>query len=72
MKTISTGIKPTGIPHIGNYVGATRPAVAASVDRASRFHFFLTDYHAIGGEAERVARSTLEIAASRLAVGLDQ
>jgi tryptophanyl-tRNA synthetase len=34
-------------------------------------YFFLADYHAIGGDADAVARSTLEIAASWLAVGLD-
>ncbi len=71
MQVVLTGIKPTGVPHIGNYVGAIKPAVAASANPNVLSYFFLADYHAIGGEAEAVSRSTLEIAASWLAVGLD-
>jgi tryptophanyl-tRNA synthetase len=71
MQVVLTGIKPTGVPHIGNYVGAIKPAVGASANPNVLSYFFLADYHAIGGEAEAVARSTLEIAASWLAVGLD-
>jgi tryptophanyl-tRNA synthetase len=74
MEVVLTGIKPTGQPgmlHIGNYVGAMKPAVAASENPNVRSYFFLADYHAIGGDAEALARSTLEIAASWLAVGLD-
>ena len=71
MEIVLTGIKPTGTPHIGNYVGAIKPAVAASTNANVHSFFFLADYHAIGGDAAAVARSTLEIAASWLAVGLD-
>jgi tryptophanyl-tRNA synthetase len=74
MKVVLTGIKPTGQPgmlHIGNYVGAMKPAVAASRNPEVHSYFFLADYHAIGGDADAMARSTLEIAASWLAVGLD-
>jgi tryptophanyl-tRNA synthetase len=74
MEVVLTGIKPTGQPgmlHIGNYVGAMKPAVAASRDPSVLSYFFLADYHAIGGNADAMARSTLEIAASWLAVGLD-
>jgi len=74
MEVVLTGIKPTGQPgmlHIGNYVGAMKPAVAASKSTATHSYFFLADYHAIGGDADALARSTLEIAASWLAVGLD-
>jgi tryptophanyl-tRNA synthetase len=74
MEVVLTGIKPTGQPgmlHIGNYVGAMKPAVAASQNAATHSYFFLADYHAIGGDADALARSTLEIAASWLAVGLD-
>jgi tryptophanyl-tRNA synthetase len=31
---VLTGITTTGIPHLGNYVGAIRPAIAASRDAA--------------------------------------
>ena len=74
MEVVLTGIKPTGEPgmlHIGNYVGAMLPAVAASKNPNVHSYFFIADYHAIGGDADKLARSTLEITASWLAVGLD-
>jgi tryptophanyl-tRNA synthetase len=74
MEVVLTGIKPTGQPgtlHIGNYVGAMKPSVAASRNPSVRSYFFIADYHAIGGDADNVARSTLEITASWLAAGLD-
>jgi tryptophanyl-tRNA synthetase len=71
MNIVLTGIKPTGTLHIGNYVGAIRPAIAASVRPGMQSYFFMADYHALGGDADLVARTTLEIAASWLALGLD-
>ena len=73
MDTVLTGITTTGTPHIGNYVGAIRPAVAASTRGGVRSFFFLADYHSLvkGGDPDLMARSTLEIAASWLAAGLD-
>jgi tryptophanyl-tRNA synthetase len=71
MNIVLTGIKPTGTLHIGNYVGAIKPAIGASATPGAQSFFFLADYHAIGGDADAVARSTLEIAASWLALGLD-
>nr|WP_269844238.1 hypothetical protein [Rappaport israeli] len=43
---ILTGITTTGIPHLGNYVGAIRPAIQASAENDNAF-FFLADYHAL-------------------------
>jgi tryptophanyl-tRNA synthetase len=71
MEIVLTGIKPTGQLHIGNYVGAMKPSVAASRNPNVRSYFFLADYHAIGGDPDALNRSTLEIAAAWLAVGLD-
>ncbi|GGJ98293.1 tryptophan--tRNA ligase [Luteimonas terricola] len=70
---VLTGIKPTGVPHLGNYVGAIRPAVAASEAPGVESFFFLADYHALISTQDplRVQRSTLEVAASWLACGLD-
>ena len=70
---VLTGIKPTGVPHLGNYVGAIRPAVAASGAAGVESFFFLADYHALISTQDpvRVQRSTLEVAASWLACGLD-
>ncbi|HEY0885812.1 MAG TPA: tryptophan--tRNA ligase [Ramlibacter sp.] len=68
-----TGITTTGTPHLGNYVGAFRPAVEASRRPGTENFYFLADYHALikCDEPARVQRSTLEIAACWLAVGLD-
>ena len=70
---VLTGITTTGTPHLGNYVGAIRPAIAASKRPSVRPFFFLADLHALikCQEPERVQRSTLEIAAVWLALGLD-
>jgi len=72
-KTVLTGITTTGTPHIGNYVGAIRPAIAASRDASVRSCLFLADYHSLvkSGDPTLMAQSTLEIAASWLAAGLD-
>ena len=68
-----TGITTSGTPHLGNYVGSIRPSVRASQAPNVESFYFLADYHALikVGEPARVQRSTLEIAASWLACGLD-
>jgi tryptophanyl-tRNA synthetase len=70
---ILTGITTTGTPHLGNYVGAIRPAIAASVEERAESFFFLADYHALikCQDAAVVRRSAREIAATWLALGLD-
>ena len=70
---ILTGITTTGTPHLGNYVGAIRPAIAASRNAGAESFYFLADYHALikCDDPARIQRSTLEIAASWLACGLD-
>jgi tryptophanyl-tRNA synthetase len=74
MEIVLTGITTTGAPHIGNYVGAIRPAVAASWrEGVGGTYYFLADYHSLvkGSDPDQVAGSTLEIAASWLAAGLN-
>ena len=68
-----TGITTSGTPHLGNYVGSIRPAVAASLRPGVESYYFLADYHALikVDDPARIQRSTLEIAASWLAAGLD-
>ena len=70
---VLTGITTTGTPHLGNYAGAIRPAIAASRAPGVESFFFLADYHALikADDPVRVARSRLEIAATWLACGLD-
>lgn len=68
-----TGITTSGTPHLGNYVGSIRPSVQASLRDGVQSYYFLADYHALIkiDEPARIQRSTLEIAASWLAAGLD-
>jgi tryptophanyl-tRNA synthetase len=70
---VLTGITTTGTPHLGNYVGAIRPAIEASQDTRRESFFFLADYHGIikCQQPELLRQSTLEVAATWLALGLD-
>ena len=70
---ILTGITTSGTPHLGNYVGAIRPAIAAANAAGVESFYFLADYHALikVQDPARIQRSTLEIAAAWLACGLD-
>jgi len=72
-RTVLTGITTTGTPHLGNYVGAIKPAIEASHSTDVQSCYFLADYHALikCRDPEVVHRSTLEIAATWLALGLD-
>ncbi|MFA5984678.1 MAG: tryptophan--tRNA ligase [Methylococcaceae bacterium] len=72
-ETVLTGITTTGTPHLGNYVGAIRPAIVASKNANTAPFYFLADYHALVKcqEPERVRVSSLEVAATWLALGLD-
>lgn len=68
-----TGITTTGTPHLGNYVGAIRPALVTSRRADAESFYFLADYHALikCEDPQRVAHSRMEIAATWLALGLD-
>lgn len=70
---ILTGITTSGTPHLGNYVGAIRPAVQASQRGNLDAFYFMADFHALikCGDPARLQRSRLEIAATWLAAGLD-
>jgi tryptophanyl-tRNA synthetase len=72
-RRVLTGITTSGTPHLGNYVGAIRPAIAASLRSDVESFYFLADYHALikCDDPVRVQQSTLEIAATWLACGLD-
>ena len=73
VRRVLTGITTTGTPHLGNYVGAIRPAIASAATPDRESFFFLADYHALikCGDPDQVQRSTQEIAATWLALGLD-
>ena len=74
LQRVLTGITTSGTPHLGNYVGSVRPSVRMSQRPGAQSFYFLADYHALiktGSDPVRVQRSTLEIAATWLACGLD-
>lgn len=75
-KTILTGVKPTGTPHLGNYLGAIRPAIKLGHDTLSsggQHYMFIADYHAINAEKDPAVlnQKIKEIACIYLAGGLD-
>jgi tryptophanyl-tRNA synthetase len=72
-RTVLTGITTTGTPHLGNYVGAIKPCILASHDSEVQSYYFLADYHSLvkNQDPALMGRSTLEIAATWLALGLD-
>ena len=71
--TVLTGITTTGTPHLGNYVGAIRPAIEASQKPDINAYYFLADYHALikCQDPAMVHQSSREIAATWLALGLN-
>jgi tryptophanyl-tRNA synthetase len=70
-KRALTGIKPTGVPHIGNYIGAIRPALALT--REYDAYYFIADYHALTTvtDPQELTDLTYQVAAAWLAMGLD-
>jgi len=69
-----TGITPSGTPHLGNYIGAIKPAIASVSEQGSDLSFyFLSDYHSLVKchDPATVHQSTFEVAATWLAFGLD-
>lgn len=70
-KTVLTGIKPTGLPHIGNYFGAIEPALRLAREYDARY--FIADYHALNTikNPAELKEMTVQVAAAWLACGLD-
>ena len=70
--TLLTGIKPTGTPHIGNYLGAILPAIKM-VHEANESFLFIADYHALNTvqSGAKLQDLTRIVAATWLACGLD-
>lgn len=70
---VLTGITTTGTPHLGNYVGAIRPAIKFSHEANVEGFYFLANLHALVKcqQPAEVQQSCREIAAAWLALGLD-
>ena len=74
MKQISlTGIKPTGMIHIGNYLGAIKPAIEMNKDGEFDNYYFIADYHALNSlkTKDELINYTKHLACAWLACGLD-
>lgn len=71
MKRFVTGIKPTGTPHLGNYLGMIRPSLALAAEYES--YIFIADYHALTTvrDGSELRDLTYDVAATWLALGLD-
>lgn len=70
-KIVLTGIKPTGTPHLGNYVGALKPLVEMS--QKHKTLVFIADLHALNliKEPKKIRQYSDEIAAMLIALGLN-
>ena len=68
-----TGIKPTGTPHLGNWLAAIRPAIDLANTPSTRAVYFIADYHALTSvqKPEALRTMTYDVAATWLALGLD-
>lgn len=73
MTTILTGVKPTGLVHIGNYLGAIRPTIELSRRPGTQTWLFIADYHSLTStpDPKKMRDMTYELAATFLACGLD-
>lgn len=77
-KTLLSGVKPTGRPHIGNYFGAMKQFVDLQNDPAfsgqtANKYFMIADYHALNfiQNAGEMRQNTLDLALDYLAIGID-
>ncbi|MBX7180561.1 MAG: tryptophan--tRNA ligase [Bacteroidia bacterium] len=73
MPRVLTGIQSTGIPHLGNILGAIRPAIEMSNDPANDAFLFIADLHSLTTikDAELRKRNVRAVAAAWLAFGFD-
>ncbi len=72
-KIILTGIKPTGMPHLGNYIGAIQPALKKAKNPYTTSYLFIADYHSLTTvhHPKQLNRMIYEVSAAWLACGLD-
>lgn len=73
LKTVLTGVKPTGQPHIGNYLGAIRPAIRLGQQPNTRNFLFIADYHSLTNvhDKKTLNHMVYEVAATWLACGMN-
>jgi len=73
VKRVLTGIKPTGVPHVGNVLGAIEPALALTREPKVEAYLFIADLHALTTrpDPDFLRTQTRSVAATWLALGLD-
>ena len=73
MARILTGIQSTGIPHLGNLLGAIKPAIEMASDDKNESFLFIADMHSLTQikDSKTLSENTLQVAAAWLACGLD-
>ena len=73
MARILTGIQSTGRPHLGNILGAIKPAIALANKAENDSFLFIADLHSLTQikNAEELKNNTFQVAATWLACGLD-
>ena len=66
-----SGIKPTGTPHLGNYLGMIKPAI--DLQETHETFYFIADYHALTSvrEPKKISENILDITAIFAALGMD-
>lgn len=71
--TLLTGIKPTGVPHLGNYVGAIQPALEKIQNLKGQSYLFIADYHALTTlpSSQEFKQNVYEVTSAWLACGTD-
>ena len=72
-KVILTGVKPTRMPHLGNYIGAIQPALDLAQVPSVTSYLFIADYHSLTTvhNAQMLKQMIYEVSAAWLACGLD-
>jgi len=72
-KRILTGVQSTGIPHLGNILGAIIPAINFSKNNDVETYLFIADFHSLTQikDSELLKQNTLYTASAWLACGLD-
>ena len=73
MARILTGIQSTGTPHLGNILGAIKPAIDLANDPLNDSFLFIADMHSLTQikDGERLRNNTYAVAATWMACGLD-
>jgi tryptophanyl-tRNA synthetase len=73
MARVLTGIQATGVPHLGNILGAIQPGIRMAQDPDNEAFLFIANLHSLTAikDADKIKENTYGVAAAWLAFGLD-